>query len=138
MFHLVYASSATRPFSKPELQGLLEKARENNAKLDVTGMLLYKDGNILQVLEGEEEVVKKLIERIQCDPRHKGFLVLLRGNSEERLFPDWSMGFRDLTGETSMDMPGYSDFLNTPFRGAELSKDPNRCMKLLLQFKKNM
>jgi hypothetical protein len=50
MFHIVYASSALQLFTKPELQTLLEKARQNNAKLNVTGMLLYKDGNFMQAL----------------------------------------------------------------------------------------
>jgi hypothetical protein len=96
MFHLVYFSSATKAFTKLELQKLLHEAREKNTKLGVTGMLLYKDGNFMQVLEGEQEVVTKLIGTIECDSRHKGVLVPVRGTSEERLFPDWSMGFRDL------------------------------------------
>jgi acylphosphatase len=137
-FHIVYASSAAQAFSKPDLEALLEQARENNAKLGLTGMLLYKDGNFMQVLEGEKEAVSKLVETIERDPRHKGVLVLLRGTSEERLFPDWTMGFRDLTDQSAAKPPGYTDFMNTPLTGAEFSKDPNRCLRLLLLFKKNM
>jgi hypothetical protein len=139
MFHLVYVSSATQLFTKPELQTLLEQARKNNSDLGVTGMLLYKDGNFMQVLEGDEQVVKKLAAHIERDARHKGVLVLMRGTSEPPLFPDWSMGFRDLTDQKAAGAaPGYSDFMNTPLNSDEFSKDPNRCMKLLLAFKKNM
>ncbi len=138
MFHLVYASSALQPFTKPELQALLEQARAKNAKLGLTGMLLYKDGNFMQVLEGDQKAVTDLAAIIERDPRHKGVLILLRGTSEERLFPDWSMGFRDLTDQNAAKTPGYTDFMNTPLTGAEFSRDPNRCMKLLLLFKKNM
>jgi hypothetical protein len=138
MFHIVYASSALQLFTKPELQTLLEKARQNNAKLNVTGMLLYKDGNFMQALEGDREVVTKLAGTIERDPRHKGVLILLRGTSEDRLFPDWSMGFRDLTEQSLAKTPGYTDFMNTPLTGAEFSQDPNRCMKLLMLFKKKM
>jgi acylphosphatase len=137
-FHIVYASSATQAFSKPDLQALLEQARKNNTKLGLTGMLLYKDGNFMQVLEGEKEAVSKLVDTIERDPRHKGVLVLLRGTSEERLFPDWTMGFRDLTGQAAATTPGYTDFMNAPLTGAEFSSDPNRCLRLLLLFKKNM
>ena len=50
-FHeIVYVSSATRPFQEAELQDLLLKARENNARLGVTGMLLYIGGNFMQLL----------------------------------------------------------------------------------------
>ncbi len=138
MFHLVYASSALQPFTKPELQALLEQARQKNAKLGLTGMLLYKDGNFMQVLEGEKEVVTTLTTTIERDPRHKGVLILLRGTSEERLFPNWTMGFRDLADLHAAKTPGYADFLNAPLTDAEFSRDPNRCMKLLLLFKKNM
>ena len=66
MFHLVYFSSATKEFTKPELQKLLDEGRKKNSKLGVTGMLLYKDGNFMQVLEGEEKVVTKLISTIEA------------------------------------------------------------------------
>jgi hypothetical protein len=138
MFHLVYASSAAKLFTTPELKALLDQARQKNARLNVTGMLLYKDGNFMQVLEGEQKVVTKLAGNIELDHRHKGVLVLLRGTSEQHLFPDWSMGFRDLTDQNTEKTPGYNDFLNTPLTDATFSHDPARCMKLLLLFKKNM
>jgi hypothetical protein len=138
MFQLVYASSALQPFTERELLDLLQKARQKNTKLGVTGMLLYKDGNFLQTLEGEQQVVTELVKTIELDPRHKGVLVLLRRTSEQRDFPDWSMGFRDLANQDAANLPGYSGFMNTPLIGAEFSQDPNRCMKLLLLFKKNM
>ncbi len=132
MFHIVYASSAS------ELQAPLEQARPKNAKLGLAGMLLYKDGNFMHVLEGEKETVTKLAAIIERDPRHIGLLILLRGTSEERLFPNWTMGFRDLADDIAAMTPGYNDFMNTPLTDAEFSRDPNRCMKLLLFFKKNM
>jgi hypothetical protein len=135
MFHIVYASSALQPFTKPELHVLLEQSRQKSAKLGVTGMLLYKDGNFMQVLEGEKEAVTKLAGKIEHDPRHKGFLILLRGTSEERLFPDWTMGFRDLADHNAAKTPGHTDFMNTQLTGAEYSSDPDRCMKLLLLVK---
>ena len=107
-------------------------------KLGVTGILLYKDGNFMQVLEGEKEVVMKVAATIEADGRHKGVIVLLQGEREQRDFPDWSMGFRDLQDGATTKTPGYSDFMNTPLTGEEFSKDPRRSMKLLLLFKKNM
>ena len=138
MFQLVYVSSATTPFGKPELQALLSKARKNNTALGVTGMLLYKDGNFMQVLEGEEAVVTKVAKTIEADARHKGVLVLLRANSPERQFLDWSMGFRDLTFADAEKLPGYSDFINSPLNSEEFTQHPGRAMKLLTLFKKSM
>lgn len=60
MFHLVYASTATKRFSAGELFDLLPRYREKNARLSVTGMLLYKEGAFMHALEGEEETVRSL------------------------------------------------------------------------------
>lgn len=138
MFFLLYVSSAVKPFSRSDLLTLLEKCRDNNARLGITGMLLYKDGNFMQVLEGEEEPVRKLYDKIAADPRHNGEITLLQGSVEKRQFPVWSMGFRDLNFSDALATPGYNEFLNTELTGEEFSTDPTRAQKLLLTFKKNM
>ncbi len=138
MFFLVYVSSAVQPFSRADLDDLLATSRDNNAMAGITGMLLYKDGNFMQVLEGEEGAVRALYDKIGADPRHKGEITLRQGFTEERQFPDWSMGFRDLQSPEARAVPGYSEFLNTPLSGREFSGDPTRTQKLLLTFKKTM
>ncbi len=138
MFFLVYASSAVTPFTPPELIDLLAKSHKNNAELGISGMLLYKDGNFMQVLEGEEGVVRTLYDAIGRDPRHRGLLTLLQGPLAERQFPDWSMGFRDLKAADVLAMPGYSEFLNTPLTDPRFSSDQTRCQKLLTTFKRSM
>ena len=138
MFFIVYVSSAVTPFTHSELTDLLEKSRVNNAGLDVSGMLLYKDGNFMQVLEGEEGAVRTSYDKIARDPRHRGLLVLLQGMLAERQFPDWSMGFRDLKAADVLAVPGYDEFLNTPLTDARFSSDPTRCQKLLNTFKRSM
>lgn len=134
MFRIVYISAASRYFAQPEIQAMLERARFKNSKIGITGMLLYKDGNFLQALEGEEEVVTKLAETIQNDPRHTGFVVLMRGTVERRLFPESPMGFHDLAAEPLTSTPSDTDFIDSPLTRATFSLDPNRCMKLLSHF----
>ena len=138
MFHLTYVSSAAQEFSKADLNELLAQCRENNMRLGITGMLLYKDGNFMQILEGDKDTVRGLYTKISADPRHTGDLVLYQGTSEERQFPDWSMGFRDLDSPEARANPGYNEFLNTPLTGQEFSENPTRSQKLLLTFKKSM
>lgn len=138
MFSLVYVSSAVRTFSQSQLIALLVQSRENNARSDITGMLLYKGGNFMQVLEGEEEAVTALYAAIGRDPRHRGLFVILQGSQAERQFPEWSMGFHNLDAAAARSIPGYSEFLNTPLAGDEFSQDPTRCQRLLLMFKRNM
>ncbi|MEO5819763.1 MAG: BLUF domain-containing protein [Vicinamibacteraceae bacterium] len=139
MLHfLVYVSSATVLFSKEELLALLASSRENNHRLGVSGMLLYKDGNLMQVLEGERDTVRGLYARIATDPRHKGVLLLMEGSCEARQFEDWSMAFRDLTASDEEVVAGYNEFFNTPLTAAAFAANPSRAQKLLMTFRRAM
>ena len=89
MFYVVCASTASHLPTKAELHAMLEETREINAQASVTGILQYKDGSFLQVLEGDQEaVVMKLVTKIKEQQRHKDCQILLRGTSDHRLFPD--------------------------------------------------
>ena len=88
MFSIVYVSSAVQPFSQSELIALLESCRKNNAAAGVTGMLLYKEGSFMQVLEGEQTNVQQVFAKIARDPRHAGVSVLLKQNLAARDFDD--------------------------------------------------
>jgi len=135
MIQLVYVSSATEPFTAQQLVELLKKARDKNASQGITGMLLYKDGNFMQVLEGEEDQVRPLYQTICADPRHHGEIVLLEEPITERQFSEWSMAFRDLNSAEVRSMPGYSPYLNRALSAESFSNDPTGCMGLLQLFR---
>ncbi len=90
---LVYISIATRKMSDNDLQTLLEKAREKNEVLAITGMLLYRDGFFAQVLEGELKDIEDLFAIISRDERHRIVFLLYTKPIEKRNFADWTMGF---------------------------------------------
>ncbi len=136
MFYIVYVSVAAESISKDDLLDILAKSRRANADAGITGMLLYRDGNFMQALEGEEEAVRDLYARIRRDPRHLGIVTLVEGEREDRCFGDWSMGFRDLSAPETRQVSGYSEFLNTPLTAEEFSKDPGQCERLLWAFKR--
>lgn len=94
IFHILYASSAAKPFGDPELAELLSLSQRNNASLGITGMLLYAEGNFIQYIEGPEDAVDDLYRRIARDPRHRSVFMLSEGSGPTRLFPDWTMGYR--------------------------------------------
>jgi hypothetical protein len=135
VIQLVYVSSSVNRFTQEELLELLDKARRNNEKLGITGMLLYRDGDFMQALEGDDIQVRALSAKIARDPRHKNMHVLLDGRCTEREFPDWSMGFRNLQDVDPRDVPGYSSFLDSPLRGHTFADNPALCRTLMLLFK---
>jgi hypothetical protein len=134
IFSLLYLSGSTVPFAEKDLRDLLAKSRENNSKLGISGMLLFKGGNFLQVLEGKKETVVALYEKIARDPRHHQITTLLEETSTKRNFPDWSMGFHDLSSTDTRSIPGFSHFLDTSLTCADFT-DVQRAKKLLLLFK---
>ena len=109
MYHLVYSSRAVHPFSKEELINLLTTSRIANKKTGITGMLIYMQGKFIQVLEGDQQKVEAIYKKIQDDPRHKQISKVLVGNSPERIFNDWSMGFKDLSDLDFISLSGFKD-----------------------------
>lgn len=92
MFRLVYISTARAPITTPLLDAILGASRRNNARLDVTGLLVAGRNRFLQMLEGEEGQVRALYQRVSADPRHIGCVVLRAEHCEMRLCPGWDMG----------------------------------------------
>ena len=99
-----------------ELSELLTQAREKNGRLGVTGMLLYRLGAFLQLLEGEPETLQRLYKTIRADARHRNVVTLLDDPTEERNFADWSMGFRHFGDMHPDEIPeGFSQFMLKEF-----------------------
>jgi Sensors of blue-light using FAD len=135
LFILVYVSAAVTWFSDSELRALLAGARRSNQQSGITGMLLYKDGNFMQALEGEEAPVLSLYARLQADRRHRGVLTLDSGHAGTRQFAQWSMGFHDLSAGQGAMPDGYSRFLDEPLTSPAFARDPGRCWDLLEAFR---
>lgn len=119
--YIVYLSSATQLFSDDDLTSILNISRINNSKLNVTGILLYCDGNILQVLEGEKNIIRELFAKIEKDLRHKNIIKMVEGENAERSFPDWSMGFKAVCNTEWKEYEGYLQ-LNTSLLLSLISK----------------
>ena len=137
-FYLVYASSATRLLSEEELLEILHISRTNNPEKEITGLLLYHDGNFIQALEGPEENVRAVYNKIVSDKKHYDVHLLMQGYSEERLFPNWAMGFQNIDKLKPEENPGLSDFLTEPFNSEELTKNPHRVYIMLLTFRDSL
>ena len=134
LISIIYSSSAKLPFSDGELTSLLKQSRENNTRLAITGLLLYKAGAFMQDLEGEERTVETMYPKVEKDPRHFGMTQVRWERLRERRFPDWSMGFKNLRDVDLRQTPGYSEFMNEPLTSAIFQADPSRAAKLLLTF----
>ncbi|WP_242202278.1 BLUF domain-containing protein [Aestuariivivens insulae] len=90
---ICYISDSTKPETLADLEALYLQAKANNHKYNITGILIYKNQNFLQVLEGEENAVNQTYIRISKDIRHKNIFEIINTNIEERIFQDYNFGF---------------------------------------------
>ncbi len=70
---------------------LFTQARSNNKKRGLCGALLIIDDVFVQVLEGEEQTVRSLYERIERDGRHEHVTLLETAEIPEPVFVRWAM-----------------------------------------------
>lgn len=89
---LFYVSEIVQPLSAVDVQVILGSSQIRNRRADITGMLVQTDGHFLQVLEGRAGEVRKLMNIIAGDPRHRCVRQVLEVDASQRLFADWSMG----------------------------------------------
>lgn len=109
MYQLLYTSKAVSPFKDDEVSKLLEIARRNNAEKSITGMLLYCNGNFIQLLEGEEEQLAELFKVISNDPRHTEVNKVIENKIQRPQFPDWSMGYKFLSPQQLTNLENNED-----------------------------
>lgn len=95
IFHLVYVSKAVADISYSDIRNILEVSRRKNLQDEITGLLIFRDGYFLQLLEGPEEKVRQTLSRIILDDRNYDLQSLIEVVSADRLFSDWSMAFYD-------------------------------------------
>jgi len=134
LINLIYGSSATKPMSTDMLLDILKTARANNRRLNVTGMLLYRDGNFLQVLEGDQDVVESLYQEIQRDPRHHQIARFAVRPVDKRNFGEWEMGFLHLNAVDMTAVEGFTPFLREPLNSEKFT-DGNFAFTFLQVFK---
>lgn len=109
MLSLVYTSSAAQPFTDGELSELLKGSRAGNRSVGITGLLLHRDGEFVQILEGDRDEVEHLMGRIVQDRRHRDVRILLKEPLHERRFARWTMGYESLSGLDAAAADGYRD-----------------------------
>ncbi|GMN06406.1 hypothetical protein MTsPCn5_17950 [Croceitalea sp. MTPC5] len=99
MFCLVYKSVASPAFDKAAICEMLEKAKKSNKKKNITGCLIYYQGEFLQYLEGRQVSVLGLYDKIKLDDRHHDVELISHSHVEEREFENWDMAYEDFFGD---------------------------------------
>lgn len=94
LYRLTYVSSAREAMSPEGLDAILEVARKNNRRHQISGMLIYHDLQFFQTLEGAPEQLDRVFTSIRKDGRHIGCIQLERCAVARRLFDGWAMAYK--------------------------------------------
>ncbi len=133
LIQLIYTSCLVS--SAPEvIAEIHQTAKLINKSRNITGMLLYANGGILQVLEGDEADVSKTYLSIEADKRHTDIFLLSKNKISARNFAAWDMGFRQLTdteyGDTLLD----ADIFKADRNEIENRVKPGAALAMLVLF----
>jgi len=95
LVELLYCSISVAPqLTNVDIGQLLASARRRNLAEGVTGMLIYHQGEFVQILEGRKQSVENLYKKfIDTDSRHTRINKEQENPISHRRFNEWSMGF---------------------------------------------
>lgn len=91
MLSLIYVSVARTDITQKQVEALAIHSARNNASFGVTGLLAYNTRRFMQLLEGEEEMVRAIMAGIEADDRHSDITYVRDELRTHRECPTWSM-----------------------------------------------
>jgi hypothetical protein len=92
-YEILYSSRLAPAQSTSVVPRILATARANNARRQITGVLVFDGMRFCQHFEGPRIEVLKLIETIKADPRHTDVEVMHHGALWKQRYAHFSMGF---------------------------------------------
>jgi hypothetical protein len=110
---VLYRSRAAEQMDRAATLQMLVAAREHNERTGISGLLIRRDDDFMQLVEGPEGPVTDLVARIARDTRHTHFTVLHQEPADHRRFAEWSMAFTDADTLDAALHPGVA--LGDPF-----------------------
>jgi hypothetical protein len=104
LFRLIYRSEDRLPAGTGHVETLaaiVEAAGHRNRQLGVSGVLVYRPGRFLQVLEGPAAALEQVFESICRDPRHGAIALMEFTPVDQARFNDWTMVLSDARGSNA-------------------------------------
>lgn len=131
-FRLMYRSRNLIPpdHRRVALGELFSIARSNNKRRRICGALLVQGDWFVQVLEGEEEAVRGLYDRIVADPRHADIVLLDTGTVDGRVFARWAMARMSERGEPDLPLIAHADGI-APAAGRGTTPEQERVLEAM-------
>ena len=130
MTFIFYSSKASENCLNSDISDILKTSRKNNSQREVTGILVHKNREFLQYLEGPKDIILSLYKKISQDSRHEAIKIIEKGDIEDRVFPNWEMGFASEVNLQPLQMKWEIDKLAQ----FSFAKNMSDCMNIVRAF----
>ncbi len=137
MYELLYSSTAAKDLKEEDISNILDTAREFNLKNNLSGCLVFHNNKFIQILEGDEVIVKKLFANIEKDKRNKNVILIDKGLKTERLFKNWTMAYYNLDKIDTND-PQRKLFIDNFITYSEIADVSTTSSKMFWYISKNI
>ena len=109
MYRLTYVSKS-KIENDEDLSKLFIKSEESNRLNNISGMLIHKNSDFIQVLEGNKQVVTSLFNTIKNDNRHENIVIFYEKDIKKKYFEGFYMAFDYLSFENTTYFESLKDF----------------------------
>ena len=89
---ICYISNFARDLNKHQIADLIKTVNINNRKEEITGILIIRNKQFFQILEGDNDVIDRMYKKIKSDNRHTTIIKLLDITIDGRIFNDYNSG----------------------------------------------
>ncbi len=134
-YRILYTSKASDKLKSSDIVDIIATAQAHNKTIGVTGMLMFIEDGFLQYLEGQEDDVMTLYNKISKDDRHQDCKIILQGRTghHKRHFESWNMGLKILTKQDIEDVRALNNNANFDLF-EELNSHPDIAKQLMKYF----
>lgn len=109
-YAIVYVSTASNELEKKEIEKTLSSSKTSNNQNDITGLLLFSEGNFFQIIEGEKNSIIKLFDTIKEDDRHHDIIQIFGKDIHKEAYDGYACDF--VLDAADYDKEKFQHYLN--------------------------
>ena len=120
---IVYRSVAREPLDLLEVGDFLKTTRGRDRHAKVSGMLLYREGRFVHLIEGPGNAVREAFEHACQDARQQDVKIIEECSSDHAVMPAWAMVYLPATGlDDPEQVSAACDFVLDPEQARDICR----------------
>lgn len=108
---ICYVSTASPHIEEEDVDRILNYTENWNIDHDITGILLFSEGNFFQVIEGESSIINELFTNISKDIRHHSLIKIFNREIKNISFTGYEASFLSKRAKNLDQDISYLDYI---------------------------